>query len=203
GVVKNFNYETLKQNVGPLCMRLRPSTSLASFKITGNNIPDIIKHAETTWKSMASGMPFSYRFLDDSFDEMYRAEQRVGKIAMIFSLLAIFIACLGLFGLAAFVAEQRTKEIGIRKVLGARVEGIVQLLSVDFIKLVIIAFIIAAPVAWWFMNSWLNDFAYRVQIHWWIFLVAAVISFLIAFLTISYQAVKAATANPVKNLRTE
>src|SRR5690606_640814 len=138
GVVKNFNYETLKQNVGPLCMRLRPSTSLASFKITGNNIPGIIKHAETTWKSMASGMPFSYRFLDDSFDEMYRAEQRIGKIAMIFSLLAIFIACLGLFGLAAFVAEQRTKEIGIRKVLGARVEGIVQLLSVDFIKLVII-----------------------------------------------------------------
>ncbi len=203
GVVKNFHFETLKQNIAPLCMRLGRSTYLASFKVTADKVPEILKQAEATWKSMAPGMPFSYRFLEDSFDDMYRTEQRVGKVAMIFSVLAIFIACLGLFGLAAFMAEQRTKEIGIRKVLGAGVNSIVQLLSKDFIKLVFIAFVIAAPLAWWAMNSWLEDFAYRVQIHWWIYLVAAIISFLIACMTISVQAIKAATANPVKNLRTE
>ena len=152
---------------------------------------------------MASGMPFSYRFLDDSFNEMYNSEQRVGKIAMIFSILAIFIACLGLFGLATFIAEQRTKEIGIRKVLGASVNGIVQLLSKDFLKLVLIAFVIAVPISWWAMHRWLQDFAYRINISWWIFIIAGFLALVIALLTISFQAIKAAIANPVKSLKTE
>ena len=152
---------------------------------------------------MAPGMPFSYQFLDDSFDDMYRAEQRVGKIALVFSILAILIACLGLFGLATFIAEQRTKEIGIRKVLGASVQGLVQMLSKDFLYLVLIAFVIAVPIAWWLMAKWLQDFAYRVNIGWWIFLAAGVLAGLIALLTVSFQAVRAALTNPVKSLRTE
>ena len=148
-------------------------------------------------------MPFSYRFLDESFDQMYRAEQRVGKVAITFAVLAIIIACLGLFGLVTYAAEQRIKEIGIRKVLGASVTGIVQLLSKDFMRLVLIAFVIAAPLAWYFMNKWLEDFSYRVYINWWVFLLAGSIALLFALVTISLQAIKAALANPVKNLRTE
>ncbi|HXB42720.1 MAG TPA: FtsX-like permease family protein, partial [Puia sp.] len=203
GVVRNFNYESLKQNVGPLSLFLRPSTGLVSIKITGANIPDVLKQAENKWKAMAPGMPFSYRFLDESFNEMYRSEQRIGKIILIFSTLAILIACLGLFGLSTFIAEQRTKEIGIRKVLGASVQGLVQLLSKDFIKLVAISFVIAAPLAWWFMSKWLQDFAYRVDISWWIFLLAGVLAFVIAIATVSFQAIKAALMNPVTSLRTE
>ena len=203
GVAKNFNFESLHQSVGPLAFLLHRSTGLASFKIKPDNVSALIKGIENKWKSFAAGMPFSYRFLDDSFSRMYSAEQRVGKIALIFSILAILIACLGLFGLATFIAEQRTKEIGIRKVLGATVNGIVQLLSKDFIKLVFIAFVIAAPLALWAMNTWLQDFVYRVNISWWIFLLAIGIALFIALATISFQAIKAAIANPVKNLRTE
>ena len=152
---------------------------------------------------MAQGAPFSYRFLDKSFEEMYRTEQRAGTIALIFSVLAIFIASLGLFGLATFIAQQRKKEIGIRKVLGASVQGIVQMLSKDFLKLVAIAFVIAVPVAWYGMNLWLMDFAYRIDISWWIFIAAGVSALLIALITVSWQAVRAAVANPVESLRTE
>ena len=152
---------------------------------------------------MAPGLPFSYRFLNESFDEMYRNEQRVGKIALVFSVLAIFIACLGLFGLATFIAEQRTKEIGIRKVLGASVQGIVQMLSKDFMKLVAISFVIAAPIAWYFMHKWLQDFAYRINISWWIFVAAGLAALLIALVTVSFQAIRAAITNPVKSLRTD
>ena len=203
GVVKNFNYESLRQEVGPLGLFLQPSTGLVSFKINGANIPDFLKEAENEWKSLAPGLPFSFRFLDESFNQMYRAEQRIGKIILLFSVLAIVIACLGLFGLSAFVAEQRTKEIGIRKTLGASVSGLVQLLSRDFIRLVAIAFVIAAPLSWWFMNRWLRDFAYRTDISWWIFLLAALLAFLIALFTVSFQALKAAMTNPVKSLRSE
>jgi putative ABC transport system permease protein len=203
GVVKNFNYESLKQTVGPLGMFLDKSRGLISFKIQAANTTDIVKQAENKWKAMAPGKPFSYRFLDESFSQMYSAEQRIGKIILIFSTIAIFIACLGLFGLSIFVAEQRIKEIGIRKVLGANVGGIVQLLSKDFIKLVAIAFIIATPLAWYFMNKWLQDFAYRIDISWWIFLLAGVLAVTIAIATVSFQAIKAALMNPVKSLRTE
>jgi putative ABC transport system permease protein len=203
GVVKNFHFESLRQDVGPLCMRFGNSSGLASFKIDAAKSKDLITQIESKWKSMAAGLPFSYRFLDESFNEMYRNEQRIGQLAISFAILAIFIACLGLFGLATYMAEQRTKEIGIRKVLGASVSNVVNMLSKDFIILVLIASVIAFPVAWWAMNNWLQDFAYRITIGWWIFLAAGAIAFLIAFITVSSQAVKAALANPVKSLRTE
>ncbi|MGZ5285727.1 MAG: FtsX-like permease family protein [Flavisolibacter sp.] len=203
GVVKNFNFESVKRTVGPLSFFLRRSPGLVSFKINADQVPALLKNIESKWKTLAAGMPFSYRFLDESFDEMYRSEQRVGKIALSFAIIAILIACLGLFGLATYIAEQRTKEIGIRKVLGASVGGIVRLLSKEFVKLVLIAFVIATPFAWWAMNQWLKDFAFRVNISWWIFLVAGCLALLIAMATISLQAVKAALANPVKNLRNE
>ena len=203
GVVKNFNFESLHHDVGPLVLRLSSSPYTVSFKIHTANIPGLIAKIKATWKTMVPGFPFSYRFLDDSFDEMYRAEQRAGTIALIFSVLAIFIACLGLFGLATFIAEQRTKEIGIRKVLGASVQGIVGMLSKDFLKLVTIAFMIAVPVAWYAMNVWLRGFAYRISLSWWIFIAAGVAAFLIALITVSFQAIKAAIANPVTSLRTE
>jgi putative ABC transport system permease protein len=203
GVVKNFNFESLHQDVGPLAFLLGGGHGLAAFKITATDAKSLIAQIQNKWKALASALPFSYRFLDDSFDEMYRAEQRVGKIAIIFSVLAIFIACLGLFGLATFIAEQRTKEIGIRKVLGASVSGITMLLSKDFLKLIFIAALISFPVAWYFMNRWLQDFAYRIKIEWWIFTAAIIIVLLVAMLTVSFQAIKAAIANPVKSLRTE
>lgn len=203
GVVKNFHYESLKQPVSNLAFFLQPSTGLASFKVATADINGLVAKIETKWKTMAPGMPYSYRFLDESFNDMYRDEQRVGKIALSFSIIAVLIACLGLFGLAAFVAEQRTKEIGIRKVLGANVSGLVTLLSKDFVKLVVVAFFIAAPLAWWAMQKWLQDFEYRISITWVVFAVAAAIALFIAVATISFQAVKAALANPVKNLRSE
>jgi len=203
GVVKNFHYESLRDNIGPLCFFLGISSGATSFKVTAANIPTLLKQVESKWKTMAPGMPFSHRFMDDAFNNIYHEEMRVGKLAMIFSLLAIFIACLGLFGLATFMAEQRTKEIGIRKVLGANVAGIVQLLSKDFLKLVIIAFCLSVPLAWWGMNKWLQDFAYRVDISWWVFALAGLTALVIALITVSLQAIRAALANPVKSLRTE
>lgn len=204
GVVKDFNFESLHKNVGPLCLRLNGNAGgLVSFKVDAGSVANVVSAAEKRWKSLAPSMPFSYRFLDASFNQMYDAEQRVGKIALIFSALAIAIACLGLFGLAAFIAEQRSKEVGVRKVLGASVSGIVRLLSKDFVKLVIIAFVIAVPLGWYFMHKWLQGFAYRISIEWWVFAVAGLLALLIALITVSAQAVKAALANPVKSLRTE
>ncbi|HMH34771.1 MAG TPA: ABC transporter permease [Puia sp.] len=203
GVVKNFNFESLRESIGPLSLFLRKSTGLASFKVNSSNINHLLKQVEDNWKVMAPGMPFSYRFLDQAFDEMYRTDQRIGKIFMVFAVLAILIACLGLFGLATFIAEQRTKEIGIRKVLGASVQGIISLLSKDFVKLVAISFVIAAPIAWWSMNKWLNDFVYRISIAWWIFGLAALLALITALATVSFHAIKAALQNPVNSLRNE
>jgi putative ABC transport system permease protein len=203
GVVKNFHYESLKKEIGPLSFLLKRSTGLASFKVSTDNIKTLVGQIERKWKAMAPSLPFSYQFLDESFDQMYREEQRVGKIAFTFALLAIFIACLGLFGLAAFIAEARVKEIGIRKVLGANVSNIVNMLSKDFAKLVLISAVFAFPVAWWVMNYWLKDFAFRVNIGWWVFALAGVIALIIALFTVSFQAIKAALANPVKSLRSE
>ena len=152
---------------------------------------------------MAPGEPFNYSFMDEDFNNLYRTEQRMGVIAITFSGLAILIACLGLFGLAAYAAEQRTKEIGIRKVLGATVSHITAMLSKDFLKLVIIAAVIAFPLAWWVMHTWLQDFAYRTNISWWVFIIAGVLAALIAIVTVSFQTIKAALMNPIKSLRTE
>jgi len=203
GVVKNFNFESVRQQVGPLCLRLGNANWTTAIKVQVDDIPGLIAGIEKTFKSMASGKPFSFRFLDDAFDEMYRTEQRIGKLALTFSVLAIFIACLGLFGLATYMAQQRVKEIGIRKTLGANVFNIVQMLSADFVKLVAFSAIISFPLAWMAMNSWLQDFAYRTTLNWWVFALAGIIGLFIAIATISFQAIKAALANPVKSLRTE
>jgi len=203
GLIKDFHFESLRQNIGPLCMRLGNSTGLASFRINTTNAEDLIKQISDRWKTLAPGLPFSYRFLSDSFDEMYRSEQRAGRIAIVFAILAVLIACLGLFGLVTFMAEQRTKEIGVRKVLGASVSNVVALLSKDFLLLVLIACVFAFPVAWWAMNKWLQDFSYRINITWWVFAIAGFAAFMIALITVSFQAFKAAIANPVKSLRTE
>ena len=203
GVVKNFNFESLRRNVGPLCMRLGYNKWTAAYRIDPAHTSNLIAQIENKWKSLSPAMPFSYQFLDESFDSMYRAEQRVGKVALSFAVLAVLIACLGLFGLATYMAEQRTKEIGVRKVLGASVPNIVTMLSGDFVRLVLIASVLAFPVAWYVMDLWLRDFAYRINVGWWVFVVAGLVAILIAIITVSYQAIKAAIANPVTSLRAE
>lgn len=203
GVVKNFHFESLHEQIGPLCLRLGQNDGMASFRIKTDNTEQLVKKIEAKWRAMASGAPFDYQFMDEAFDNMYHAEQRVSSIAMIFSVLAILIACLGLFGLIAYAAEQRTREIGIRKVLGASVGSIVSLLSKELLFLVMLAALIAFPVAWYAMNRWLNDFAYRIHISIWVFIIAGLTAICIALLTVGLQAVKAALANPVKALRSE
>lgn len=203
GVVKNFNFESLRKNVAPLCMVLGNNSWESIYRFNTKDVSGLVSIIENKYKAMAPGMPFNYHFLDDSFDNMYRQEQRIGKVALTFSFLAIIIACLGLFGLATYIAEQRTKEIGIRKVLGASVANIVGMLSKDFIKLVLISFVIATPIAWFFMNKWLQDFAYRIDLSWWIFALTGITALIIALITLSFQAIKAAISNPVESIRTE
>lgn len=203
GVVKNFHFETLRQNIGPLALMLGSSIGHASFKVNTASIPMVLEGMKDQWEKLSSGTPFTYSFMDESFDEMYRTEQRLSKIALIFSILAILVACLGLFGLSTFIAEKRIKEIGIRKVLGATVSGLVQMLSKDFLKLVLIAFLIATPIAWYAMQRWLQDFVYRIEISWTYFLVSGLLAVIIAMSTVSYHAIKAALLNPAKNLRSE
>ena len=203
GVVKNFHYASLRENIGALCMRLGNSTEAISFRMSAGNALSTIKNIESLWKKMAPAEPFTYSFMNEDFNRMYSSEQRIGKIFISFAILAILIACLGLFGLATYAAEQRTREIGIRKVLGASVSNIVAMLSKDFLKLVIIAAIIAFPIAWWAMHKWLQDFVYRINISWWVFAVAAIAALLVALFTISFKAIRAALTNPVDNLRTE
>lgn len=203
GVVKNFNYQSLRNKIEPLCFLYGNRTGMALFKLNAANTANTIAAIKTKWGKMAPGIPFSYRFLDDSFNEMYKAEQRAGTVALIFSVLAITIACLGLFGLIAFMAEQRTKEIGIRKVLGAGVSDVVVMLTKGLLRLVTIAALIALPLAWWCMHSWLQNFAYRINMNWWIFIAAGIVALLIALVTVASQAIKAAVANPVKALRAE
>jgi putative ABC transport system permease protein len=204
GVLKDFHYHSLQQNIQPLVMRYEPwALGLISIKVSSENLPSTIKAIESKWNSVIPNRPFDYNFLDEFFDKQYRAEERFGNLFTNFAVLAIFISCLGLLGLASYSTIQRTKEIGVRKVLGASVSSIVNLLSVDFIKLVLIAFVIAAPIGWFGMNIWLRDFAYRTTITWWVFVAAGTSAIMIAFLTISFQAIKAAIANPVKSLRSE
>ncbi len=204
GIVDNFHFESLKADIGPVMLFLssRPQ-GFISFRFQSADTKAVVGLLESKWREMAPGQPFTYSFLDDSFGRMYAAETRLGKVFAVFAGFAIVIACLGLFALAAFMAEQRTKEIGIRKVLGATVSGIVGLLSKDFVKLLLIAIAIASPLAWWAMNRWLEDFAYRIEIQWWMFAMAGLSAVAIALLTVSYQAIRAAIANPVDSLRDE
>ena len=204
GVVKDFHFRSLQEVIKPISMRIEPNgCNLVSINLSGKNIPATIAAIESKWKTMIPKRPFSYYFLDEFFDKQYRSEDRFGKLFLNFAILAIFISCLGLLGLASYSTMQRTKEIGVRKVLGASVTNIVNLLSVDFLKLVVISFIIAAPLAWYFMYKWLQGFAYRIGIGWLVFVEAALTAIIIALLTVSFQAIKAAVANPVKSLRTE
>ena len=203
GVVKNFHWASMRENIGTLCLRLGRSTGSISFRYQGGDTEHVISAMEKKWKEMVPDQPFSYRFLDDSFARMYASEQRGGKLAAVFALLSILVSCLGLFGLASYAIEQRTKEIGIRKVLGASVTGIVGLLSRDFLKLVIIALVIALPLAFYGMSRWLEDFAYRIDLDWIMFLLAGVGVLIIALLTISVQSIKTALTNPIKSLRSE
>jgi putative ABC transport system permease protein len=203
GVVKDFNFRSLHEQITPLAMTMGPDYNNIIVRANTKDVAGLLSSVHNYWDAATKESAFSYSFLDQRFDNTYKAEQNIGLILGIFAGLTIFVACLGLFGLATFTAAQRFKEIGIRKVLGADVKGLVALLSKDFLKLVGIAIVIAAPVAWWVMNRWLQDFSYRTTISWWIFGAAALLSLLIALLTIGSQAIRAATANPIKSLRTE
>jgi len=203
GVVKNFNFTTLKEEVTPLALYLHQNYGSMAVRLHSQDIPGLLSQIKSKWHVLVPSQALSYSFMDEDFNKQYEAEQRTGKISITFSVLAILIACLGLFGLVTYAAEQRIKEIGIRKVLGANIPNIINMLSKDFIKLVLVAIVIATPVAWWVMSKWLQDFAYRIQISWWIFLIAGAIAMFIALATVSVQAVKAALRNPVRSLRTE
>ncbi len=204
GVVKDFNYISLHRQIEPLTLPFEAYASrYVSLKVKGENLPKTMAEVEKVWKRLAPHRPFLYSFLDADFNKQYESDFRFRKIFTTFSVLAIMIACLGLLGLATYTAEQRTKEIGIRKVLGADVSTIVGLLSKDFVKLVLVAILVATPAAWYGMNKWLEGFAYQVPIHWWVFLVAGSLAVIIALITISFQAIKAALMDPVKSLRSE
>ena len=204
GVLKDFHYKSLQQPIKPLVMRIENyGFGIISIKVAAANLSSTIKAIERKWNQIIPNRPFEYFFLDDFFNKQYNAEVNFGNLFFNFALLAIFISCLGLLALSSYSTLQRTKEIGVRKVLGASIANILRLLSADFMRLVVVALVIAIPVAWLAMHQWLEGFAYRVPIHWWMFALAAAIAVLIALITVSLQAVKAAVANPVQSLRTE
>lgn len=209
GVVKDFDVATVHNVMSPFALFHHSSktyqepNSYILARVSGKNVDKVLTTLEKQWKSYAPSTPFTYTFLNESFAKAYQREQRTGVVFGIFTGLAILIACLGLFGLIAYMAETKTKEIGIRKVMGASVQQIIMLLSKGFLKLVLISFLIAAPVAWWSMNQWLKGFAYPIDIHWWMYAAAGLAALVIAILTVSFQAVKAALMNPVISLKTE
>lgn len=214
GVLKDFNYQSLQGKIGALCLEFSKDNDTLSgwsesggcffAKLTpGTNVAQAIQQLKALYEKYDSAQPFEYYFMDEAYDAMFKAEDRLAKIFSVFTAFTLLIACLGLFGLSTFMALQRTKEVGIRKVLGASVSQITTLLSKDFLQLVLIAVVIASPLAWWAMNKWLESFAYRITFSWWIIVMAAVMAILIALFTISFQAIKAAVANPVKSLRSE
>lgn len=218
GVVKDFNYESLHSPIQPLVLVMQPDSMMrasndvsftvapqprVSIRVNPGNLQDQIAILETAWKQVAGDQEFEYGFLDESLKNLYQNEQRISSMVQLASILSIFIACLGLFGLITLTVNRRLKEIGIRKVLGADIKSIVALLAKDFILLVILAALIAFPLAWWALNQWLNDFTYRIELAWWVFLLGGVFALLIAVITVSFQAFKAAVTNPVRSLRTE
>jgi putative ABC transport system permease protein len=203
GVMKDFNFASLREKIQPLAIILNDNPLYVSIKLKAGATQTTLSAIQKQWKEFDDEFPFDYFFMDEQLNKFYQSDQRLLRVISIFATLAIIIACIGLFGLSIYTARQRTKEIGIRKVLGASVAGVVGLLSKEFIKLVAIAILIASPIAWWAGNKWLQDFAYRVNIGWWVFALAGAIALVIAVFTVSFQAVKAAIANPVKSLRTE
>jgi putative ABC transport system permease protein len=211
GVVKDFHITSLHQDIKPLVLEGPPTNNsqnqffikFMAVKVAPGQVSDVIAFIEKEWNSTVTDRAFEYSFLDESLNRQYQAEVKFGGVSLVFTLLAIFVACLGLFGLATFTAQQRTKEIGIRKVLGASVSSITLLLSVDFLRLVLLSVVIASPVAYYAMYRWLESFAYRIAIPWWVFLAAGIVALTVAIVTISYQSIKAALSNPVKSLRNE
>ena len=204
GVVADFHYKSLHEKVTPSVIQIYPQVLFkVAVKLKTADIRNTIAHINNVWNKFSPGYPLDYKFMDETYGAMYKAESKLSDLLWIFTVMAIIVGCMGLFGLAAFSAEQRTKELGIRKVLGANTLNIVGLLSKNFLVLVIISAVIAFPIAWWAMNNWLEDFPYRVNISWWIFGIAIVAALAVALLTVSFQAIKAALANPVKSLRTE
>ena len=204
GVVKDFHFENLHEKINTAVLQIFPDAYWkVAVKVNSAALPATLAEVKRIWKNYSPAYPIEYTFLDESFGKMYQTEEKLVTLLWIFTAMAIFIGCMGLFGLSAFAAEQRIREIGIRKVLGASVSGIVQLLSKEFVQLVVIAIVIAVPISWLAMNRWLDNFAYRVPIGGGGFLIAAFAALVIAFITVSFQAVKAALTNPVKNLRTE
>jgi len=205
GVVKDFHFESLHEAISPYGFQVNsiPQYNYLIARAGTADLPALLSSIENMWKRLVPGEPFEYSFLDEDFQKNYKADRQMASLVGSLTGIAILISCLGLFGLAAFAAERRTKEIGIRKVLGASVAGITGLLARDFLKLVLVAIVLASPLAWWAMNEWLQDFAYRVEIRWWMFAAAGVMAVAVAFLTVSFQSIRAALTNPVKSLRSE
>jgi len=204
GVVKDFHYKSLHEVVEPAVMHIYPQAySKVAVKLSGHQIENEIAQIQTVWNKYSPDYPIEYNFLDESFEKMYKGEDKLKTLLSLFTAVTVFIACLGLLGLAAYAAERRRKELGIRKVLGASAEGLVVLLSKDFVVLVLLSLLVASPVAWYLMNKWLETFSYRIDISWWIFAVAALLAVALALLSVCFQAMKAALSNPVKNLRIE
>jgi len=204
GVMKDFHFHSLQQAIRPLAMRIEPDACyLVSVKVAAKDLPATLDAIQNKWRTIIPHRPLLYYFLDEFFDKQYRSDERFGKLFLYFTILAILISCMGLFGLASYNTLQRTREIAVRKVLGASVQNIVRLLSRDFLLLVIVSFIVASPIAWWLMHQWLQDFAYRITIGWTILLGAGLLAIAIALATISLQSIRAAKANPIKSLRTD
>ncbi len=204
GVVQDFHYKSLHEKLTASVIQLYPAVNFkVAVKVNTADMANTIAYINEVWNKFSPGYPLDYKFMDETYGAMYKAETRLASLIWIFTIMAIVVGCMGLFGLAAFSAEQRTKEIGIRKVLGAGIFNIVALLSKSFVRLVALSFLLAFPIAWWAMSKWLEDFSYRVTISWWVFVVAAAAAVLVALLTVSFQAIKAAVANPVKSLRTD
>jgi putative ABC transport system permease protein len=203
GVIKDFHFESMRDSIQPMVLALGNSPSVVSVKVKTTNMAAALQSVQKVWKEVAPYQPIRYTFLDESYAKMYEDVQRTGRVFSSFAILAIIVACLGLYGLSSFMVEQRSKEIGIRLVLGASIQNIFSLLTINFVKLVLISFVIAVPIAWYMMNKWLEDFVYRTPVSVSIFIVAGLTALLIALFTISYQAIRAALVNPVKNLRSE
>ncbi|MBT6835426.1 MAG: ABC transporter permease, partial [Bacteroidetes bacterium] len=204
GIVKDFNYKSLHNRIEPLTIIYLPRQGqYANLKIAGNNFSETLGKIDNVWNELAPGFPFSYYFLDQSFEKLYKKDEQMAKAVSLFSLIAIAIAVLGILGLSMFLAESRTKQIGVRKVNGARISEILIMLNKDFVKWVAIAFVVASPIAYYIMNKWLGNFAYKTSLSWWIFALAGVLALGIALLTVSWQSWRAATKNPVEALRYE
>jgi putative ABC transport system permease protein len=209
GVAKDFNLYSLRSTIDPFALfyttskTYHISSTFIIASVDARYTGEILRQAENKWKAFDAGVPFEYSFLDKDYESLYRSEQRMGNVFSTFTLLSILVACLGLFGLSVYTAERRVKEIGIRKILGASVQSVVTLLSKEFLKLVVLSAIISFPIAWWVMDKWLDDFAYRAPMDASVFLVAGLLAIVIALLTVSFQAVRAATRNPARSLKAE